>query len=109
MRISDWSSDVCSSDLPHSPKLSQSRAARLPYSVSCIYCNSCSLLRICTKLYCSALGTCLSGILSLNLHRPVLRDWPFFWLKTHSDFRSAERRVGKECVCKCRTRWSPYP
>src|SRR3546814_19249736 len=22
--------------------------------------------------------------------------------------RSAERRVGKECVSKCRTRWSPY-
>src|SRR3546814_13492531 len=23
--------------------------------------------------------------------------------------RSAERRVGKECVSTCRTRWSPYP
>src|SRR3546814_10970437 len=22
--------------------------------------------------------------------------------------RSAERRVGKECVSKCRSRWSPY-
>jgi SAM-dependent methyltransferase len=22
--------------------------------------------------------------------------------------RSEERRVGKECVCKCRSRWSPY-
>src|SRR3546814_13607128 len=22
--------------------------------------------------------------------------------------RSAERRVGKECVCTCRSRWSPY-
>src|SRR3546814_18938386 len=25
------------------------------------------------------------------------------------DFRSAERRVGKECVSTCRSRWSPYP
>src|SRR3546814_12423122 len=23
--------------------------------------------------------------------------------------RSEERRVGKECVLKCRSRWSPYP
>src|SRR3546814_21042695 len=25
------------------------------------------------------------------------------------DRRSEERRVGKECVSKCRSRWSPYP
>ena len=25
-----------------------------------------------------------------------------------SDFRSEERRVGKECVQPCRSRWSPY-
>ena len=24
------------------------------------------------------------------------------------DRRSEERRVGKECVCQCRSRWSPY-
>src|SRR3546814_13521927 len=26
----------------------------------------------------------------------------------HIDFRSEERRVGKECVSTCRSRWSPY-
>src|SRR3546814_11268217 len=26
----------------------------------------------------------------------------------HSAFRSEERRVGKECVSTCRSRWSPY-
>src|SRR3546814_9548912 len=26
-----------------------------------------------------------------------------------SSSRSAERRVGKECVSTCRSRWSPYP
>src|SRR3546814_14484898 len=25
------------------------------------------------------------------------------------DWRSEERRVGKECVSTCRSRWSPYP
>ena len=27
---------------------------------------------------------------------------------THAAFRSEERRVGKECVFLCRSRWSPY-
>src|SRR3546814_14222558 len=26
----------------------------------------------------------------------------------HGDRRSEERRVGKECVSTCRSRWSPY-
>src|SRR3546814_19317619 len=29
--------------------------------------------------------------------------------KTLFDDRSEERRVGKECVSTCRSRWSPYP
>src|SRR3546814_1573320 len=33
-----------------------------------------------------------------------------FWLsgQTKVDGRSEERRVGKECVSTCRSRWSPY-
>src|SRR3546814_15680843 len=27
----------------------------------------------------------------------------------HASMRSEERRVGKECVSTCRSRWSPYP
>src|SRR3546814_2327878 len=30
------------------------------------------------------------------------------WLDTLADDRSEERRVGKECVSTCRSRWSPY-
>src|SRR3546814_14775304 len=29
-------------------------------------------------------------------------------LATPDDIRSEERRVGKECVSTCRSRWSPY-
>ena len=29
-------------------------------------------------------------------------------LAATADARSEERRVGKECVCQCRSRWSPY-
>src|SRR3546814_10674089 len=30
------------------------------------------------------------------------------WQLVHVAKRSAERRVGKECVSTCRSRWSPY-
>src|SRR3546814_16736013 len=30
------------------------------------------------------------------------------WPLPTSDLRSEERRVGKECVSTCRSRWSPY-
>src|SRR3546814_3590507 len=74
MRISDWSSDVCSSDLtvrPWSPGL------------SCRWA-SCSEVGGHTRC-CPGAGTG-HGIRS----------------------RSEERRVGKECVSTCRSRWSPY-
>src|SRR3546814_4020265 len=35
-----------------------------------------------------------------------LRAWLFTIL--HNPHRSEERRVGKECVSTCRSRWSPY-
>src|SRR3546814_5711674 len=68
MRISDWSSDVCSSDLPI--------AAPLPMIPQ-------SLL--------------VSGAITLNSKSPASQS-----------HRSEERRVGKECVSTCRSRWSPY-
>src|SRR3546814_2234007 len=69
MRISDWSSDVCSSDLDRlghywtpSPRL--------------------------TELVEQGLTFATSG--------------------QRAQTRSEERRVGKECVSTCRSRWSPY-
>ena len=36
--------------------------------------------------------------------------WHFDWLPERSAWiaRSEERRVGKECLSVCRSRWSPY-
>src|SRR3546814_14117155 len=38
--------------------------------------------------------------------------WREYWDKAHCaeqmGFQSEERRVGKECVSTCRSRWSPY-
>src|SRR3546814_11607860 len=44
------------------------------------------------------------GDLPAFLH--FLRTDPQFYAKTPQ--RSEERRVGKECVSTCRSRWSPY-
>src|SRR3546814_3294144 len=71
MRISDWSSDVCSSDLPALPFLGQPRGI-------------------------ARRGEEHGG----TDRRPPARS---------AVRRSEERRVGKECVSTCRSRWSPYP
>src|SRR3546814_1617897 len=89
MRISDWSSDVCSSDLPvlrteaRISSLSSGKSVRIdnfdldPLFGQCRRCAHCMT------------------------HHHTDRD--------HRDIaRSEERHVGKECVSACRFRWSPY-
>src|SRR3546814_19329162 len=61
MRISDWSSDVCSSDLHERPLDAETPQIDLRGAIAVVRAR-----------------------------------------------RSAERRVGKECVSTCRSRWSPY-
>src|SRR3546814_14726006 len=98
MRISDWSSDVCSSDL-HGRRVSfegveggdvrLARLVRLP-----------PLLEVHQLAELIQVRALLHRDLE-HLHRrdglPGLRR-----------ARSEERRVGKECVSTCRSRWSPY-
>src|SRR3546814_12007184 len=86
MRISDWSSDVCSSDLFIWFHIVGFHFIRLPI------------------------------IWFRVLHSPFLwirkGDSEIVWIGIcRSEFlhtRSEERRVGKECVSTCRSRWSPY-
>src|SRR3546814_4718886 len=72
MRISDWSSDVCSSDLDQAPDDRQRGRGDVRTAASPDQSRT-------------------SGA-NPALHSP----------------RSEERRVGKECVSTCRSRWSPY-
>src|SRR3546814_9593531 len=67
MRISDWSSDVCSSDL--------------------------------------LFDQFDRGLADLVFHIPDARE---VQSGIEQLARSEERRVGKECVSTCRSRWSPY-
>src|SRR3546814_18614194 len=43
-----------------------------------------------------------------RLHRGTGRVEALERFVTQWDMRSEERRVGKECVSTCRSRWSPY-
>src|SRR3546814_6304518 len=82
MRISDWSSDVCSSDLDSAAALAAPLRARVG------------------RVDPDRIGVCRtraeSRLVGANRHRGAT-------------VRSEERRVGKECVSTCRSRWSPYP
>src|SRR3546814_8913248 len=69
MRISDWSSDVCSSDLAGMQEAEGQREQRRIQSIE----------------------------VGFRLIKVLERAG-----------RSEERRVGKECVSTCRSRWSPY-
>src|SRR3546814_14256930 len=112
MRISDWSSDVCSSDL----NLDPARGARLGEDMPRI--SPLALLppgRLpAVLLVALLLATLLAG--GLFTARPGLaqEEPPAASPETGAEAgdegsaRSEERRVGKGCVSTCRTRWSPY-
>src|SRR3546814_11931494 len=107
MRISDWSSDVCSSDLdavgavadlldPAEHPVGLDRAAERPPTAHC------------------------GGLVSRPVEQAVV-DPPRKGIGEEGgaarfgrragivvEQRSEERRVGKECVSTCRSRWLPY-
>src|SRR3546814_12951175 len=100
MLISDWSSDVCASDLL--------ACAPLNATVSGIQGN----ISLAPALHAHHLFQLLFQFRLVFLyHEDVVRlftsDLPgnAFW----QPMRSEERRVGKECVSTCRSRWSPSP
>src|SRR3546814_12165466 len=98
MRISDWSSDVCSSDLTYPAADGVSIPAYLTLPPGKEAKNLPAIV--------------------LPHGGPAARDeWGFDWLSQYlaslgyavlqPNYRSEERRVGKECVSPCRSRWSP--
>src|SRR3546814_11608985 len=97
MRISDWSSDVCSSDLGllRRPSTSSRQALwRLAMTVDFF------------RLSLTLLGP-VPALIGITV-RPVVPLPRAASAHLIEDGRSEERRVGKECVSTCRSRWSPY-
>src|SRR3546814_20758157 len=98
MRISDWSSDVCSSDL--------------------LIVSGCGGTVIYdpepTLLYRQHEANLIGGNMGFgdrltrlqNALKGSFIEWNDYNLLIIN--RSEERRVGKECVSTCRSRWSPY-
>src|SRR3546814_18637193 len=54
------------------------------------------------------LDWCDPGETMSEFFTPDFKALPYWWERTPRPRRSEERRVGKECVSTCRSRWSPY-
>src|SRR3546814_17143841 len=101
MRISDWSSDVCSSDLP-----GLVCAAHLGAGFAEGGCLDAvrTLATAVARRACNA-----GGGLALARDRPRRRHAPLALAPAGSAcVRSEERRGGKACVSTCRSRGEPY-
>src|SRR3546814_20185472 len=102
MRISDWSSDVCSSDLA-SEKL-DGLVAKIEPRFNAKFGHFCR---------CGGTDTVEAADVEFGddfCSPPRSNDRLTVGLVVaRTKFRSEERRVGKECVSMCRARWSPCP
>src|SRR3546814_6141304 len=102
MRISDWSSDVCSSDLWCSVSVNQEVLKRLLSQVHDVEREIATVDRM---LRLGASTEMVSKFYGLT-HQEVALRRDILGLPKRKG-RSEERRVGKECVSTCRSRWSP--
>src|SRR3546814_10731180 len=98
MRISDWSSDVCSSDL----KLRVTGAGKL-VRLQQVFGGRRGRQQDCQGEREGEGAAAHARFLWIKRRRPARAP-----RRRGRGFRSEERRVGKECVSTCRSRWSPY-
>src|SRR3546814_19132124 len=101
MRISDWSSDVCSSDLQSDGNDVEGYRQALEQTATELE----TILRTFESLINIAQAE--AGLNRLTLAALDLSALAQDLLDVYQP-RSEERRVGKACVSSCRSRWSPY-
>src|SRR3546814_13789670 len=108
MRISDWSSDVCSSDLANCYTALEQNLEVLPV-LNKVDLQNAEPDRVCDEIE-QVIGvsatdairvSAKTGLNVLDVLEMVVERLP-------PPKRSEERRVGTECDRKCRARWSPY-
>src|SRR3546814_12106605 len=98
MRISDWSSDVCSADLAREIKLAlvgKGSADKVQ-----VQHMAGIMLNLKGKLQADAADALAVAITHAHVRASATR--------LGVGTRSEERRVGQECVSTVRSRWSPY-
>src|SRR3546814_15259628 len=122
MRISDWSSDVCSSDLELTVTY---LAGQIENGVDAVqlfdsWAGSLSPAQY-EQWVIAPNAEIVRRLKALHPDTPVIGFPKGAGGKLRAyadetgvdaigiDERSDERRVGKECVRTCRSRWSPYP
>src|SRR3546814_14308196 len=113
MRISDWSSDVCSSDLMRTQLLPERRRNVVDSTLAELIArldvvdhqqrSDVEFPRV--QLRQDLARKAFDDRVLLPLRAPRQRGHRRARLAA---LRSEERRVGKECVSTCRSRWSPY-
>src|SRR3546814_12340504 len=114
MRISDWSSDVCSSDL-YRGRLNQLMLELMAsdYMEREVFCCGPEPFMQTVRDILNAAGFDMTHYHEESFQAPIRVEEQ---IPEHDDVmpeagaaaRSEERRVGKECVSTCRYRWSPY-
>src|SRR3546814_17994909 len=89
IRISDWSSDVCSSDLQ--------------YALNALNVDEHGLDEMDNRILLTIIDKFKGGHVGVKTIATAVGED-----EGTIEERSEERRVGKECVSTCRSRWSPY-
>src|SRR3546814_19748522 len=103
MRISDWSSDVCSSDLKTAIAGEDANWGRIVMAVGKAG-EPADRDRLSIRF--GGVQVARGGLAVENYDEaPVTAHLKGREIDIE---RSEERRVGKECVSRCRSRWSPF-
>src|SRR3546814_15717142 len=103
MRISDWSSDVCSSDLKQQTADFQGQLAAIDKAQAVISFGLDGIILDANENFLKPLGYSLAEVKGKHHSMFVTpayaqsAEYRAFW-----DKRSEERRVGNECVSTCR-------
>src|SRR3546814_12431929 len=118
MRISDWSSDVCSADLRQLMLHSAQAELDVQIVVDALVIGVRRVNEQCARQPAPVVGVGRRGVflppqdaenlfIFLTARRPA-QDQPVADVGREIMLRSEERRVGKACVSTCRSRWAPH-